>query len=309
MQNPFHEGELQVQRLVRAESVAERNGSMISDRIMGGALPFLAQQSMVVFGSRDGQGRLWASMLFGSRGFMKSADGRSVDFDLSLVAFEPHDPFWRNIEANPAVGMIAIDLSSRRRIRINGEISRPSENMLQLGVREAYPNCPKYITRRMVQTVAAGEPLKSGMNRGSTLGPDEEQLLRRGDLLFIATAHPTRGADASHRGGNPGFIEVLDGETLRIPDYAGNSMFNTFGNLVVDPAAGLVVPDVEHGRALLLTGRAEVLFNGDDPFDATGGTHRFLVFRMEEWLQLALPSVVRTELLDYSPFNPPVMAP
>src|SRR5260370_18025783 len=97
MQNPFHEGELQVQRLVRAESVAERNGSMISDRIMGGALPFLAQQSMVVFGSRDGQGRLWASMLFGSRGFMKSADGRSVDFDLSLVAFEPHNPFRPNI--------------------------------------------------------------------------------------------------------------------------------------------------------------------------------------------------------------------
>ena len=66
----------------------------------------------------------------------------------------------------------------------------------------------------------------------------------RGDVLFIATAHATRGADASHRGGNPGFIEVLDGKTVRIPDYAGNSMFNTLGNLVVNPAAARSRPSI-----------------------------------------------------------------
>lgn len=112
MQNPFHEGELKVQRLVREDSMAERNGSMIADRIMGGGLHFLEQQSMAAFGSRDGQRRLWASMLFGSRGFMKSADGRSVDFDLSLVAVQQHDPFWQNIAANPTVGMLAIELEA-----------------------------------------------------------------------------------------------------------------------------------------------------------------------------------------------------
>jgi hypothetical protein len=252
----YHEGELEVQSLAGASEMAERNGRVIADRIMGGALPFLAQQSMTVFGSRDGQGRLWASMLFGSRGFIKSADGRSVDFALSQMAVQQHDPFWQNIEADPTVGMLAIELESRRRIRINGDISRPAENTLQLHVREAYPNCPKYITRRIVKTVATGEPKKTEMNSGRRLGPQQAELLARGDVLFIATAHPTRGADASHRGGNPGFIEVLDGETVRIPDYAGNSMFNTFGNLVVNPAAGLVVPDFEHGRALQLTPRA-----------------------------------------------------
>jgi hypothetical protein len=83
-------------------------------------------------------------------------------------------------------------------------------------------------------------------------------------------------------------------------------MFNTFGNLLVDPAAGLVVPDFERGSALLLTGRAEVLFNGDDPIHATGGTHRFLIFHIEEWLQLALPAL-KSEVLDYSPYNPPLV--
>jgi len=302
----YHEGELEVQSLAGESEMAERNGSVIADRIIGGALPFLAQQSMTVFGSRDGQGRLWASMLFGSRGFMKSADGRSVDFALSQMAVQQHDPFWQNIEADPMVGMVAIELGSRRRIRINGDISRPAENTLQLDVREAYPNCPKYITRRTVKTVATGEPKKTEMSSGKKLGPQQEELLARGDVLFIATAHPARGADASHRGGNPGFIEVLDAKTVRIPDYAGNSMFNTLGNLVVNPAAGLVVPDFEHGRILQLTGRAEAVFNGDDPVNATGGTHRFLVFHMDEWLELALPTGVKSELLDHSPFNPKI---
>jgi hypothetical protein len=306
MQTPYHEGELKVQKLAGEESIAERNGSVIADSIIGGAWPFLAQQSMTVFGSRDGLGRLWASMLFGMRGFMRSADGRSVHLDLSQVAVQEHDPFWQNIEANPAVGMIAIELGSRRRIRINGEISRPAENTLQLSVREAYPNCPKYITRRVVRTVATGTPMNSEINRGKMLGPEQQNLLTRGDVLFISTAHPTKGADASHRGGNPGFIEVLNRETVRIPDYAGNSMFNTFGNLVVDPSAGLVVPDFENGRFLQLTGRAEIVFNGDDPVNATGGTHRFLVFHIDEWLQPVLPPGVKSELLDHSPFNPKV---
>jgi predicted pyridoxine 5'-phosphate oxidase superfamily flavin-nucleotide-binding protein len=304
MQNPFHEGELQVQKLAGEEAMAERNGVMISNRVMGGALPFLAQQSMAVFASRDEQGRVWASMLFGSRGFMKSVDGRSVDFDLSMMAVDRNDPFWRNVEVGSSVGMIAIELGTRRRIRINGEISRPTETTLQLSVKESYPNCPKYITRRVVRTGASGVRPESEISSGGKLGTEQKRLLERGDVLFIATAHPTRGADASHRGGNPGFIEVLDEKTVRIPDYAGNSMFNTLGNLAVDSAAGLVVPDFEHGRVLMLTGKAEVLFNDDDGGEATGGTHRFLVFQVKEWLQLAAPVAVETELLDYSPFNP-----
>jgi len=96
--------------------------------------------------------------------------------------------------------MIAIELGSRRRIRINGEISRPAENTRQLIVREAYPNCPKYITRRVVITVATGTPLNSETDRGKMLEPEQQNLLTRGDVLFIATPHPTRGADESHLG-------------------------------------------------------------------------------------------------------------
>jgi hypothetical protein len=306
MQTPFHEGELKVQRLAGEQLVAERNSGAIGSRIMGGALPFLAQQSMAVFSSRDGEGRLWASMLFGARGFMSSVDGHSVAFELSQMLLQAEDPFWRNIEAEPKVGLLVIELGSRRRLRVNGSISRLGEGRLLLSVKESYPNCPKYITRRVVQTVATGEPAQQEERRGSALGLDQKQLLASADTLFIATAHPSGEADASHRGGSPGFIEALDEQTLRIPDYLGNGMYNTFGNLALDSSAGLIVPDFEHGLALQLTGKAALVFDGDDPGEVSGGTHRFLIFHIDHWQQRPLPAGVQTQLLDDSPYNPQV---
>ncbi len=304
MISPFHEGELEAQSLARESQMAERNGVLVADRIIGGARPFLQLQSMVVFASQDRGNNLWSSIVFGRPGFMRSQDGYAVDFDLSQVAVQGKDPLWANIDLNPAAGLLAIDLATRRRIRINGLLSRPHENSLRLSVQEAYPNCPKYITRRQLKTVSTELTESLLETTGYALGPDQQGTLTRADVLFVATTHSTRGADASHRGGAPGFIEVLDDRTLRIPDYSGNSMFNTLGNLRVNARAGIIVPDFERGRTLQLTGTAETLWNQDDPAGRTGGTHRFIAFRITRWLELPLPAGVKTEFLDYSPYNP-----
>ena len=74
----------------------------------------------------------------------------------------------------------------------------------------------------------------------------------------IATAHPERGADASHRGGNPGFVRIVDAHTLLIPDYAGNTMFLTLGNIQANPRAGLLFVDFASGSLLQLSGTAEI---------------------------------------------------
>jgi uncharacterized protein len=304
MMSPFHEGELEVQSLAGESQMAERNGVLIADRIIGGARPFLQQQSMVAFASQDRANNLWSSIVFGRPGFIRSEDGYAMDFDLSQVAVRGKDPLWANIDLNPAAGLLAIDLATRRRIRINGLLSRPRENSLRLSVQEAYPNCPKYITRRQLKTVSTELTESLPDTTGATLGPDQQGTLTRADVLFVATAHPTRGADASHRGGAPGFLEVLDDRTLRIPDYSGNSMFNTHGNLRVNARAGIIVPDFERGRTLQLTGTAETLWKQDDLADRTGGTHRFLSFHIAQWLELPLPAGVKTEFVDYSPYNP-----
>src|SRR5260370_982463 len=79
-----------------------------------------------------------------------------------------------------------------------------------------------------------------------------------GDPGFIATDKVDRGADVSHKGGNPGFVRVLDEHRIAFPDYNGNSMFNTLGNLTDNPHAGLLFIDFDTGRTLQLTGRASL---------------------------------------------------
>jgi uncharacterized protein len=119
----------------------------------------------------------------------------------------------------------------------------------------------------------------------------------RADTFFIASAHPERGADASHRGGRPGFVQVApDGRSLRFPDYTGNRMFKTLGNLTVEPRAGLLFVDWESGATLQLTGRADVVW--DD-------TERRVEFAIDEVRERVRAMPARWHLIEPSRLNPP----
>ena len=139
---------------------------------------------------------------------------------------------------------------------------------------------------------------------GGILSPSQRASIGAADTFFVASAHSERGVDVSHRGGNPGFVEVLDERTLRVPDYAGNSMFNTLGNFVANPRAGLLFIDFDANRTLQLVGTAEIQWELDESNDRTGGTRRYWDFTGERWLERELTHHVEWELLDYSPFNP-----
>ncbi len=305
--NPYHEGELRIQQLAGVLQQAQGSGRVIADTIIKGALKFIAQQAMVVLGSVDEDQNVWASILFGRPGFMTAPDEKTVEFDLSQAGINPHDPFWTNIERNPRVGSLMIEFATRRRLRINGEASRPSADRLRLhlSVAESYPNCPKYIQRRQLTIQALDGPNTNPMRRdGDALGDDQQTLIAAADTFFVASAHPQRGVDASHRGGPPGFVNVLDEHTLRIPDYVGNSMFNTLGNFSANPKAGLLFLDFDRGRTLQLIGRPEILWDQDDVEGETGGTRRLWLLQVDRWLETGLPATVQWEFLDYSPFNP-----
>jgi uncharacterized protein len=105
------------------------------------------------------------------------------------------------------------------------------------------------------------------------------------------------------------FMLVQDDDgTLRIPDFQGNSMFNTLGNIAVNPRTGLCVPDFAGNRLLHLTGEAITRWDMedmDDPAGQTGGTGRFLEFKASQWILRDLPQRLEWEYLDASPFNPP----
>jgi hypothetical protein len=305
--NPYHEGELRMQQLAGVLQQAQGSGRVIADTIIPGALKFIGQQAMVVLGSVDDDQNVWASILFGRPGFMTAPDERTVEFDLSQAGVNPYDPFWTNVEQDPRVGSLMIELATRRRLRINGGASRPSADRLRLhlAVAESYPNCPKYIQRRRLTVQALDEPnANSERQDGDVLGDDQQKLIAAADTFFVASAHPQRGVDASHRGGPPGFVSILDERTLRVPDYVGNSMFNTLGNFSANPRAGLIFLDFDNSRTLQLIGRSEILWDQDDAESRSGGTGRFWLLHVERWCGMSLPATVRWEFVDYSPFNP-----
>ncbi|WP_432383501.1 pyridoxamine 5'-phosphate oxidase family protein [Duganella sp. P38] len=305
MNDSFHAGEREAQQRAGETAIADRNISVMSDKVIAGARPFIAKQFMAVLGSSDADGRVWASLLFGKAGFLHTDDGSSILIDVAEAERDLSDPFWSNVGAGADIGMLFIELGSRRRYRVNGRLSRLDQRGAEVAIREAYPNCPKYIQRRQLRQL--GEPVVPVQTaHGTVLRGPVQQIIQRADTLFLASRHASAGADASHRGGTPGFIRQVDDNTLRIPDYDGNSLFNTLGNFHVNPQAGLCIPDFERGQLLQLTGAATVLWHQDDPGNETGGTKRYWEFKVERWILRDTPQQVVWEYLDASPFNPAV---
>lgn len=307
IENPYHEGELQMQTRVGVLEEGAMNSRVIQDSIIKGALRFLNQLPMAVFGSLDREKNVWASVFVGTTGFMQAEDDRTVTFDLSRIMPNPDDPFWENIQHHSQVGLLAIELASRRRLRINGRITRISDTALRLQVEESYPNCPKYIQKRHLTLSPNGfDHVPSSSDQGDRLGPNQRTLITKADTFFVASVHPERGVDASHRGGNPGFVNILDDRTLRIPDYVGNSMFNTLGNFTATPRAGLVFLDFASGQTLQVIGQPEILYDVEDLPDETEGTNRYWQLHIHHWLEMARAPQLTWELLDASPYNPSI---
>ncbi len=298
----YHEGELVVQQRAGAAEQARSNGRVIGNTIIPGAIKFVNKQPFVVMGSVSQQQNVWASIVVGRTGFV-TAEPHTLDIEISRVMRIDADPLWRNLVDDPRVGILVIDLRSRARLRVNGRVGFPAGNRLHVDVEQAYPNCPQYIQRRNYRPdLDRASSAKAAV--GTTLTHEQKQWIARADTLFVASEHPSTGLDASHRGGNPGFIRVLDSARLRIPDYSGNGMFNTLGNLAVNPRAGLLIPDFENGRTLQLTGRAAVHWDVSDPHNETGGTGRFWEFMVDRWIQIDQSLPGAAEFLDYSPHNP-----
>ena len=302
--SPFHEGELEVQKRAGEEAAAEANSPMIIDQLYSGALNFIRHQQMAILSTRDADGHRWASVVFGPKGFLEPNGLQSLQIAVPAAERDARDPLWRNLESDSPLGLLVIELANRRRLRINGD-ARLTDKEIILEVTQSFPNCPKYITKREIEVeLAEVSDADSKVSEGSTLPAGIQEMIAAADVLFLATGHAERGNDASHRGGSPGFLEVIDKSTLRLPDYSGNGLFNSLGNVVGDPRVGLLIPDFEHGRQLQLTATAKILWDQPDPHGKTGGTNRFVEFAISQWLERPLPARMKSAVVSYSPYNP-----
>jgi predicted pyridoxine 5'-phosphate oxidase superfamily flavin-nucleotide-binding protein len=299
LKSPFHAGEIAVQTRAGVRAMAAKVGNGIHPEVPDAAREFLARQPMVFLGGADGAGRVWASILTGPPGFAQATDAHTVTVAVPMSAPDPLAAAWG--EGGPIpVGLLAIEPETRRRMRINGT-GEASPGGLIMRAQQVYANCPKYIQARSVET-AGVLPHPGPASWTSTLTDAQQHWIARADTFFLASV-ADEGADVSHRGGPPGFVRV-DGPTrLTWPDYPGNMMFNTLGNLAADDRAGLLFVDFEAGATLQLTGRAEIVWDEAQAAEFPGA-ERLVTFTLERAVETAGAVPLHFRFLSASPFNP-----
>jgi uncharacterized protein len=302
----FHAGELALQKRIGSQRASEDLAEIyIKSALPPAVAKFLECQPFAIASSSDAHGQVWASLLVGQAGFMRALDENTILIKDTLFA---EDSLFENLpkqsEGTVQVGLLVIELTTRRRIRLNGQAVKTKDGHIALRIEEFYPNCPKYIQRRKVQYPAQRRG-RTGLNTCCSphLNAMQQEWIAAADTFFIATTWPEKGADASHRGGNPGFIQVINEHQLLWPDYFGNNLFNTLGNLALNPHSGLLFVDFEGGHTLQLTGRAEVLW-GPALASQFAGAERVVSFEIDQVIDTTHPFTMASRFIDFSPYNP-----
>ncbi|MGW5261338.1 pyridoxamine 5'-phosphate oxidase family protein [Microbispora sp. NPDC004025] len=288
-----HPGEDAVQRRAGVR-LAGHGSARVRAEIPEAAARFLESQRMVIIGAEDREGRVWAAPLSGPPGFVAATGDRTI-----LMHAVPGAPLAGLFDDGHDIGMLAVEPWTRRRMRVNGRARRDHDHLV-VRTEQVYSNCPKYLQRRTI--TGDLEPGERRAESGDRLSAAQRAWIGNADTFFVATHAPGLGSDVSHRGGNPGFVEIVDDRRLVWPDYAGNLMYMTLGNLELNPAAGLLFLDWGTGDALHLTGRARVEW---DPGDVPGA-QRLVTFDVDQVLQVGGATGLRWAFEDYSRFNPPV---
>lgn len=299
--SPFHCGEQILQERAGVRERMERFGrQVIHDHLPEQHRAFYRQLPFVLVGHADKEGRPWASILFNQPGFISTSDPHEMKINTSPVA---GDPLANALHSGTHLGLLGIELSTRRRNRVAAQIARVSNDVIELRVAQAFGNCPQYIQRRELVSVDPQIIPAPVVEYISDLSDKTRRLIESSDTFFVASykhsdsGQRSDGADVSHRGGKPGFIRI-DGNTLTIPDYRGNNHFNTLGNFHETPKAGLLFVDFEHGHLLTLTGRVEVQWESSET-KYFSGAERLWTFHLDHgfYQKNVLPLRWRRDLL------------
>lgn len=305
--SPFHPGEqLAQERLGVREKLEKVGRKHIRDFLPDQHRAFYAALPFVLLGTVDAQGRPWASLVAGRPGFISSPDPSRLD-----IAGQPlyGAPLNETLKPGAEVGLLGIQLETRRRNRLSGRISAAGPDGISIEVAQSFGNCPKYIQTRAVDVrpeIHSPQPERP-VAMSDRFDANVQALIERADTLFIATAYldgpqtPARGADVSHRGGKPGFVRIEDETTFVVPDFSGNLHFNTVGNIVSNPKAGFLFIDFDNGDLVYMTGQAEVVWDGEE-VDGFVGAERLIRFRAETVIRVEESLPLSFNFGDYSPY-------
>jgi predicted pyridoxine 5'-phosphate oxidase superfamily flavin-nucleotide-binding protein len=298
---PFHCGEIAVQTRVGVrERLAETGPRIIRDHMPEQHRELFGKLPAFFIGSLDSQRRPWASLLVGHPGFISTPNERTLR--IAQLPTEG-DPLRENLLVNAPLGGLGLEPQTRRRNRVNGTLIDVRRDGFTLHVAQSFGNCPKYIHAREPHWIAGAQHADAAQHvcaEGTRLSQPAAHLVSSADTLFIASSSANargdagaQGVDISHRGGPVGFVQLGQQEgdtTLTIADFVGNFLFNTLGNIVAYPRAGLLFVDYARGDMLQLAGRAEIIWDGPE-VRAVPDAQRLLRITVETgwWRPQALP--------------------
>ena len=238
----YHAGQMEVQ--------AEANTRPVADKLahwVGPITEFMEVADLIVLATPSSDGRLHFTALGGRAPLIEVVGGASVALPVALPVAMPGD--------SVPVGGLAIALAQRRRARLNGELTVGDDKTF-LDAEEAFTNCRKYVapSEAMDNAMQIGPAKREAIALGDAWVRD---VLSRAETCFLASVSPAGMPDVSHRGGPAGFI-ALDAAnaTLAWPEYVGDGMLKSAGNVRTNGQITLLVVDLPTGEALELTGRA-----------------------------------------------------
>ena len=281
----FHDGEIAVQERDGARDAVKRFGNrMVRPFMPDQHRAFFEMLPFIVIGMLDGVGRPWITLAAGKPGFMRSPDEHTLKIGSTpLLAGE----LGCAPGTGDKIGLLGIELPTRRRNRMNGYITETHADGITVHVDQSFGACPKYIQTRDVQWRDDGSVRSAPPVRSQTISEEAKTIIERVDTFFISSRttevnhDPRSGVDASHRGGRSGFVRVINDHALVFPDFAGNRMFNTLGNIQSDGRIGMVFTDFETGDAVFLTGSADIIWD-EERVGKFAGAQRLIEARAKE---------------------------
>ena len=305
----FHHGELIAQDKAGTQGVAAELAAANRNTLNFSANhdAFVATQSFAVMSYVDlDSGCVWVTPLFGKEGDITAVTESEVVVSANCI---PANDMLNFVQPETPLSLLGIDLKKRIRHRINGTASVMQDKGkidLSFKVTEYAPNCPKYINRReIIYDANNADPINRSAPRQerTTITKADQTFIESMDTLWIGSYAPSVGADCNHRGGKPGFIRVTSPSTIEWPEYRGNGMFFTSGNLEVHDRAGVTLVDFETGSLIQMTGRAVVDWSHDGRYEVASRT---IIFTVERLIHIPNVTSHRWKRLDYSPYNPTI---
>ncbi|EWC46433.1 hypothetical protein DRE_04376 [Drechslerella stenobrocha 248] len=326
----FHPGEVNVQRLLHVPNQDNPTVPFLHP----GVARFISASKLVAIGTTSPSGHPWTSLLAGAPGFAQGVGSGLLAIQTVIPAGDPiyenlGEKGWGEVEDGLAKGEgmvagLAVDLEKRLRVKFYGRSGREMRRAnkravgLVMEVEQTLWNCPKYMNARQLDIVAAEppEPVAESTTLSASLPQEALDLISRSDMFFVSSRNGYTDMDTNHRGGPPGFVRVLppsdpaadEPTTLVWPEYSGNRLYQTLGNLQVTPLAGLTFPDYNTGDILYTTGTVEILI-GDAAEAVLNRSKLAIKYTVTEarYSKAALGvRFAQAEQVKWSPYNPMV---